>query len=88
MAALKISQAKARWYKKRAEEAERTLELQRNHWEGEWSDGWIHIQTLKIDGASFARLATARLLKHAVCVQVGSDTIRFYADKTVRENAK
>ena len=83
MAALKISQAKARWYKKRAEEAERILDLQRNRWAQDWSSGWVHIQTLKIDNASFARLSTARLLKHAVCVQVGNDneTIRFYADK-------
>ena len=83
MAALKISQAKARWYKKRAEEAERTLRLQRDRWARDWSGGWVHIQTLKIDGTSFARLATARLLNHAVCVQVDTDneTIRFYADK-------
>lgn len=79
----KISQRTARMYKKRCEEMERILSRQRNRWASEWAAGWINIETLILEPASFAKVATARLLKHAVVLQCGDDgrTVRLYADQ-------
>ena len=82
MPAKHISQSDARWYKKRAVEAERTLQNQRLRWSSEFRPGWINVQTLRLDDCSYARLATTRLLGHAIVVTTDDDnTIRFYADK-------
>ena len=82
MARKKISQAMARMYQRNCAEMESILSRQRNRWASDFAPGWINIQSLTIDDASHARIATARLLKHAVVVQVDSgNIIRFYADK-------
>lgn len=82
MARLKISQSDARWYKKRADEAESTLRNQRNRWASEFRPGWVNIETVILEPTSFAKISTARLLGHAVIVVADSDNrIRFYAEK-------
>ncbi len=78
----KISQDDARRFKKRCEELERILAMQKNCWRSEWSYGWVNISNIRLEPSEFAKIATARLLKHAVLVQADSDrsTIKLYAD--------
>lgn len=79
----KISQAQARWFKKRAETAEETLKQERNRWASAWRPGWVNFETLTLSDASFAKVDVARRLGHAVVVVPGnrSNEIMFYADR-------
>jgi hypothetical protein len=82
MARMKISQRQARRDRKRLEEVEAILARQKNRWSSEWVAGWINIETLAVPEISFAKIATARLLGHAVIVTPDSgNSVRFYAVK-------
>jgi hypothetical protein len=82
MAAKHISQSDARWYKRRAEDAERTLKNQKSRWAEEFSPGWVNIETLCLSSAEFAAVSTARLLGHAVIVvpEDKGTNVRLYAE--------
>ena len=79
----KISQPDARWYKSRAETAERVLQQQKNRWASEFRPGWVNIETLTLSDASFAKVDIARKLGHAVIVvpDGSSNQIRLYAER-------
>lgn len=77
-----ISQRQARAYRKRMIEAESALKMQRNRWGSDWIPGWKNIECVKVGPETYARVATARLLEHAVIVTVGNQNeLRLYADR-------
>lgn len=79
---MKISQRQASYYRKRCMELEEILSRQRNRWASDWSPGWVHIESLTLADASFAKVTTARLLGHAVVLIPGNGTsVMLYADR-------
>jgi hypothetical protein len=78
----KISQRDALMYRKRVEELESILERQKSRYSSEWSPGFVNIESLTLSDLSYAKIATARILNHAVVAvcDVGN-RVRFYADK-------
>lgn len=78
----KISQRQAQRDRKRLDEVEAILKRQKNRWATDWVPGWINIETLTVPDTAFAKIATARLLGHAIVISPDSgNSIRFYADK-------
>lgn len=80
---MKISQREARRLKKRVDELERNQEHMRNRWRSDWVPGWINIDSFVLSDIQFARVSTARALKHAV-VMVPADNgneVRLYAER-------
>ena len=79
---MKISQRQAQFYRKENLRLMKEQADWRNRWKADWADGWINITTVKLDDTEFAKITTARLLKHAVVVTTDSgNLIRFYADR-------
>ena len=77
----KISQRQARYYLKEGLRLTREMASWRNRWAAGWAGGWVNIASLKVDDAEYAKITTARLLKHAVVVVPDNGNIlRFYAD--------
>ena len=78
----KIGQRQAQYYRKQYLELQKLLADQKNRWKSDWVPGWTNIASIRLEPADFAKIATARLLGHAVVVQVQySDQVNFYADK-------
>ena len=79
---MKISQRQARADRKRLIELERILRDQKNRWKMDWMPGWLNIETLSVAKITHAKLATARVLGHAVIAVPDSrdNIIRFYAE--------
>lgn len=80
---MKISQARARYYKKRMEEMDTILRRQKNRWALEFAPGWVNIEAICLTPESYAKLSTARLLGHAVVVVPANrgTEVRLYADR-------
>jgi hypothetical protein len=79
---MKISQREARRLQKRVYELECVLNRQKNRWASDWGAGWVNIESLILTPESFAKVATARLLGHAVVIIPSTDNaVRLYADK-------
>ena len=83
MSRKKISQGEAWSLRHQVKRLLREQERMRNRWSMEWADGWANIDTFVLSDAQFARVATARLLGHAVVVvpSGNSNTVRLYADR-------
>jgi hypothetical protein len=78
----KIGQRQARYYRKTYLELTKQIADQKNRWKQDWAPGWINIASVRLDPEEYAKIATARLLSHAVVVTADSGyVIKFYADK-------
>lgn len=84
---MKISQREARRLNKRLLELERTISGYENSWSSSWVKDWVNIGTLTLNEVSYAKVATARLLKHAVVVVPANNgtNVYLYADSLRRE---
>lgn len=82
MSAKKISQRDAQRLKRRVDELEQNLHHMRNRWSSAWVPGWVNIDNFVLSDAQFARLSTARLLKHAVIIvpAVSGNEVKLYAE--------
>jgi hypothetical protein len=77
-----ISQREARKLRKRVTQLEEILRNQKNRWRSEWGPGWVNIERVTLSDAAYAKIATARLLNHAVIVLPDTaNEIRFYAER-------
>jgi hypothetical protein len=79
----KISQRAARWMQKRIEDLERERGRQRDRWASDWDQSWVNIETLTLSDSSYAKVKTARALKHAVIVLPAESgtVVRLYAER-------
>ena len=84
MSRRKISQTDAWMYFHKSQRLERILQEQKNRWRTEWQEGWVNIETLILTDTPFAKLATARLLGHALIILPDHDNsnnrVRVYAE--------
>jgi hypothetical protein len=75
---MKISQAEARRLKRRVEELEHARDAAFARWGRDYPGG-THIATLTVPDVAAAKIATARLLDHAVMARQDGNTVYFYA---------
>ena len=79
---MKISQREARRLQKRVAALEYTLNKQRQSYASDWGADWVHLESLTLSDASFAKVNTARRLSHAVIVlPQGNSSINLYASR-------
>jgi len=82
MSSRNISQRSARMYKKQAEKLEREREQLKNRWALDYGPGWVHIGSITLGDEAYAKVSTARLLKHAVIlVNDTGNSVRMYAER-------
>lgn len=78
---MKISQREARRLRLHVQRLTRQLDRERHRWSSDWGDGWVNIETISVEASTYAKVNTARLLKHAIIVlPTENSCLRFYAD--------